>query len=134
MKRSTFEELYENPFRIDEFRLDDIEDIYFYYRQKMKSASNRQELINQARKFKFFTASVVKLIDKATEEEIVLLLSFFRDKGNKGEEVRLKNEDLCEIMVPSIMLHAHLISTDFELPEYYAALQYIRAFYKFEEE
>lgn len=134
MKRSTFEELYENPFRIDEFHLDDIEDIYFYYRQKMKSASNRTELINQARKFKFFTASAVNLIDKATEEEIVLLLSFFRDKDNKGEEVRLKNEDLCEVMVPSIMLHAHLIAEDFDLPEYYAALQYLRAFYKFEKE
>lgn len=134
MKRSTFEELYENPFRIDEFRLDDIEDIYLYYRQKMKSASNKPELINQARKFKFFTASAVNLIDKATEEEIILLLSFFRDKGNKGEEVLLKNEDLCEVMVPSIMLHAHLIAEDFDLPEYYAALQYLRTFYTFEKE
>ena len=134
MKRSTFEELYESPWRVDEHLLDDINDIYYYYRQKMKSASNRQELIRQAMKFKFFTASAVQLIEKATDEEILLLIAFFKEKGNKGEDIRLKNEDLCEVILPSIMLHAHIIADKFGLPEYYAALQYLRAFYPFEKE
>lgn len=110
------------PFEVDGVNLEDVENIYLLYRSKMLACNTLDDMVQTRLKFKFLIAGATKGVTELglTVDDVKALFH------NKKQNVSM---DETHIVLPKVMLHAHIIGKEFTIPQYVAAVQYIRATY-----
>lgn len=122
-----FYDAYLYPITIDGVALDEVENIFFLYREKMKACNSIEEMRKCSKRFGFLTAGVNQDLD-----QIILETGFKRlKKYLEGKTTALQ---FSNFILPKVMLHGHFIAEKYCLPEYYAAFQYYIANVYTEEE
>jgi hypothetical protein len=126
MDREEFENLYECPWEVNGKRLDDYQSIFKEaYRPMMLECKTIPEMMGVARQFgPFVWGGTVRNLNKLSNYYVEPLKDLFNNTVDVEEyEIEL----VAPIVLPVVMLQSHLIARKFELPEFYAGLQYIRA-------
>jgi hypothetical protein len=121
LTQAQFMEFYGSPFFVDEVYLEDVPCLRLFYRDKMLECNSVAKMRYTAAKFKFLAGSVVRILADVPE----IMLADLKHILSTQDPIPFVWYDVC---VPPIMLEAHLISREYKLPEYYAAVQYISGY------
>lgn len=129
MTREEFEDKYGHPFEVDGINLEDVQSIYpELYKPKLLACTSIDEMRDVVRKFGFLTARANRDIENMTDLDAAVIKLVLTPEVNF--RVRTTTKALAKyanVMLPPVMLQAYLIAKRFDIPEYYAALQYVRA-------
>ena len=121
-----FMELYGTPFRIDGVYADDIQSLGKLYRSQMLSCTTLEELEFVIGKFGWLATDASQVVETMTEEDFTMFVL------TQAQNVKISMEEgtlakFAPIHLPTIMLHAYLVAEKYQVPEYYAAIQWVRA-------
>jgi hypothetical protein len=120
-----FMKTYGTPFQVRGVYLDDVCCIRTLYKECILQCNTIQEMKEVCKEFRFLSSGVIKELNQINQTSplTVQRLKLMLKNG------KTHSEQLVNFILPKIMLHAHIIADEFNIPEYYAAVQYVAIVY-----